>query len=945
MEPEKPKNLIPVPQSTKQKIDPKTIRISTPSSGKSSPPIGSQNKPLEVGKGRSLLNDEKEIDPKTLTVPTSQPKQQPLTLHPAESTETDKSNEGDGIQINITNAEFINAVFQDIPQGAYAAVCSKPGDPAKGGWLAQRADSTVAQLAADHNNYFNCSSFYPGEDGSFLARKERFAAYQCVVLDDIGTKISLKRLENFKVSWKLETSPGNYQVGIILAEPITEGAEAEHLLKTLIDAGLCDPGASGPLARWMRLPIGINGKSKYVNKIGKLFRCRLVKWHPERRYTPQEIIDALKLKPVSSRNQKKVTKPATDEADGVLTPKAKVNPIVSALKALGLYKKSLGSGKHDITCPWVHEHTGALDDGAAYFEPDEPYPIGGFRCHHSHGDRYHIRELLEFLDVSNALARHKSIIRVIAGDLHLVVDAAEKVLADRGQYYQSGGLIVSIVTDPITSDSKIVPINAPALTKELSTLAIWEKYDGRSKSWVRCDPPMNHVNILYNAGSYHYLPPLAGIVRQPYFRESDDVLVTQPGYDDISQYFGVFDPGEFTLPEPTLKAAQVSLALLEELLVEFHFVSVTDKAATLSAIFTAVVRATLPCAPGFHVKAPVYGTGKTYLCELIGAFAGPVANIKVSYPTTSEEATKVILSLLLNNPAVIEFDDMDTDWTPHGIIKRMLTTDKITDRILGVSKTATVSTRTLLLGSGNNVGPVRDLLRRVMTINLDPRCSTPATLSYKNYPVEKVRKNRGRYVSAVLTIIQAWRMAGSPRADVPSVANYNSAWSDFCRHPLIWLGLPDPATALIEQIKHDPDADALKELLREWNFVFGSQPTTVRKVIQYAQGESGSSKGSDINQALCEFPVLDNKGKINPSKLGWFLKKNANRIIDGYEFQKCEADGRTAWRVVNVKSSDSPPPVNQVAKKHEDEHELDVIDTLEIPGQTDTLSTEVDDRF
>jgi len=46
-----------------------------------------------------------------------------------------------------------------------------------------------------------------------------------------------------------------------------------------------------------------------------------------------------------------------------------------------------------------------------------------------------------------------------------------------------------------------------------------------------------------------------------------------------------------------------------------------------------------------------------------------------SYPTTSEEATKVILSLLLTSPAVIEFDDMDTDWIPHGTIKRMLTAE------------------------------------------------------------------------------------------------------------------------------------------------------------------------------------------------------------------------------------------------------------------------------
>ncbi|MEF8716197.1 MAG: hypothetical protein V5B44_00080 [Candidatus Accumulibacter necessarius] len=86
---------------------------------------------------------------------------------------------------------------------------------------------------------------------------------------------------------------------------------------------------------------------------------------------------------------------------------------------------------------------------------------------------------------------------------------------------------------------------------------------------------------------------------------------------------------------------------------------------------------------------------------------------------------------------------MDTDWIPHGTIKRMLTAEQITDRILGVSKTATVSTRTLFLGSGNNVGPIRDLLRRVLTIHIDPRCATPATMTYKGFPVDKVRQRRG----------------------------------------------------------------------------------------------------------------------------------------------------------------------------------------------------------
>jgi hypothetical protein len=67
------------------------------------------------------------------------------------------------------------------------------------------------------------------------------------------------------------------------------------------------------------------------------------------------------------------------------------------------------------------------------------------------------------------------------------------------------------------------------------------------------------------------------------------------------------------------------------------------------------------------------------------------------------------------------------------------------------------------------------------------------------------------------------------------------------------------------------------------------------------------------------------RGEINRSKLGWLLKKNANRIVGGFEFQQAEADGRTAWQVVAVKTpplAPSPPfggPIGKTVPKQNDE--------------------------
>jgi len=155
-------------------------------------------------------------------------------------------------------------------------------------------------------------------------------------------------------------------------------------------------------------------------------------------------------------------------------------------------------------------------------------------------------------------------------------------------------------------------------------------------------------------------------------------------------------------------------------------------------------------------------------------------------------------------------------------------------------------------------------------------------------------------VAAVLTIILAWRKAGSPRADIENIVTFGGAWSDYCRHPLMWLGHPDRQR--LYWIRSSTTRQRCSSrLLTEWRNAFGSTPTTVRRAVDRAEGSH-----PNLLDAMREFPV-EERGEINRSKLGWLLKKNANRIVGGLEFQKAEADGRTAWRVVAVISPPSPP--------------------------------------
>ena len=803
---------------------------------------------------------------------------------------------------SVSNAQFISAIFSSVPEGAAAAICTKHGNPHEGGWVANSAD-VAAGLSTDANNYLNCSSFYHGAAGAFKAQKAQFASCHFLLLDDIGTKVPYALIGNFELSWEIETSPGNRQGGIILDTPIVDASVATRLHKAVIDAGLCDPGAGGPLSRWARLPVGINAKPQHVSPDGLPFRSKLVKWNPNARYAPEQIIESFALKLTSpGRSAATISSVKKVGAQDIFIPSVDENPVLTTLKLRGLYKREIEPGKHDITCPWLHEHTDSLDSGTAYFEPDAIYPIGGFCCQHSHREMFHVGELCNELGVTEAQARNKTIIRICPGDMHSVVNAAELVLAKNDRYFQSGGSIVRVKIDPINGDPTICSVSSQALTKILSSEVDFQRWDKQSTDWKSCDPPQRHIGILCDSQSFEHLLPLSGLARQPYFLNSGE-LVIDAGYNPVSGRYAVFDPQHYWQPDGTRLAAKKALEKLKALLEEFPFETVSDRSAALSAMLTGTVRPSIDLAPGFHVGAPVFGSGKTYLCDLFSAFAGTAGSAKISYPSTSEEATKSISSVLALGPAAVEFDDMDTDWLPHGIIKRMLTSETVSERILGVSKIATSSTRTLVLGSGNNVGPIRDLRRRVVTIHLNPRSATPATKSFVGAPVARVRERRSEYVMAALTIIQAWKCAGSPKADVSSIATYGGDWANYCRHPLIWLGEPDPATNLIDQIHHDPDAEALSALMLAWRTAFGSKPTTVRKVV-----DAASNGHTELMDALSEFPVIE-RGEINRSKLGWVLRKCASRIVDGYEFRKAQADGRTAWQVLPVDTTPASPPL------------------------------------
>lgn len=216
---------------------------------------------------------------------------------------------------SISNQDFIDAIFGNRAAGSVIWSACVYGEPAKAGSQWTGFPSVAGKLPAqvqtctDQNLFYNVSAV-TSANGSVGRKEENFAGLHVVVLDDIGEKAALP--DGFEPSYLLETSPGNFQAGLILAEPCHDLPLLRALYSALAAGKFTDAGAKGPTSRYARLPVGVNRKEKN-GPDG--FPHRLAQWEPSRRFTIKGIVDALGLRLVEhgAEPATRTAKPAQDD--------------------------------------------------------------------------------------------------------------------------------------------------------------------------------------------------------------------------------------------------------------------------------------------------------------------------------------------------------------------------------------------------------------------------------------------------------------------------------------------------------------------------------------------------------------------------------------------------------------------------------------------------------
>lgn len=449
-------------------------------------------------------------------------------------------------------------------------------------------------------------------------------------------------------------------------------------------------------------------------------------------------------------------------------------------------------------------------------------------------------------------AKRKHRLRIEVGtDVEDVIDQAQRALVETGLLYIRGQMIVHVVRNFGALKWLKVPSGLPMicevadarLWEMMSASAEWVKYDGRRDKLVNALPPEWAPKTLRARDQWPF-PVLDGVSDTPVLRP-DGTIHNKPGYDAGSRTF--YAPGGVTWPtikaEPTYHDAVAALAELAEPFCDFPFVTPSDKSAALALILSIIGRSAIDGpVPMFKVGSSTPGAGKGLVADVATIIATGNETSKMAHTANEEETRKRVLALAISAPAVVMVDNVEGNFGgPTWAM--VLTAGSITDRVLGGSTDRTVPIRSVFVLTGNNVQLQGDTGRRVIPIDIDPKCehpqdrAGPAPGKKWRYPDLKgyVATERVRLVSAALTLLRAYFVAGRPAHGLPLYGSYE-AWDRLVRGAIIWAGGADPYAGVmrIRREGGDYDLERLSALVAAWFAAFGERSVTMSELLARA---------------------------------------------------------------------------------------------------------------
>lgn len=501
--------------------------------------------------------------------------------------------------------------------------------------------------------------------------------------------------------------------------------------------------------------------------------------------------------------------------------------------------------------------------------------------------------------------------------------AVVSALAKHPSLYQKGGVLVLVGEDD-EGRPVIRPAPKAVVRHYISQVATFVQEVESKDAVVRKDAktPSHAVDYAHDAGEWQGVRRLDSISSSPVILPSGEI-VTADGYEPTTRTYVMLAAGLMVdVPErPTLADAQAAAGRLMDLVAEFPFAGEAHKSAWLAGLLTPLAT-TL-----YHGPAPMFvfdanspGVGKGKLADIIGAvLTGGDLGI-TPYKGNDEEMAKEITTIALEGRKTVLFDNVAGKLGCPSL-ELALTTVRCRNRLLGVNKAFDGPLRTVWYATSNNAVIDSDMFRRVQLIRLVTQLEKPhERCGFRHEDIVRhVREHRGEYLSAAITILKGWVVAGRPQVKLPNFGSYE-AWSGVVRQAIVWAGLEDPRESHAEMITAREESlswvsailDAIERMDTDGKGVTSAAIT--KRCKEGGFKEEWLVCLNDVLTVMCR--------KENWSDLGHRIRGFKDAVVNGRQLRQAETKrhGAVAWKVVKIgaetpmaKQSDSPLTITPTA--------------------------------